>query len=117
MLKSYLELREYLPQLNSIELENYLLSPEENSRTEALFETLRPLESVSKILQDDKPSVSDVRTLFDYVIDKYPETATRLKANADIVLNLDFENAIVKVQRDNIRGLSWEESLSISRLI
>ena len=64
-----------------------------------------------------KTPASVVRTLFDAVIDKYPETATRLKSNADIVLNSDFENFIVKVQRDSMRGLSREESLSINCLI
>ena len=78
---------------------------------------LRPLDSVTKASQDDATTISDIRAIFNAVIDEFLETANRLNSRADIVLYTEFENAIVKLQRYNVSGLPQEEALAISKLI
>lgn len=42
-------------------------------------------------------SLSDVRSVFDTVIEQYPSTARFLATSATIVVNENFENGVVKI--------------------
>ena len=117
MLQSYAKLRKFLSSLERDELQQMVLSPFNYRRYDLLIDMLCPFYSVSRALKDDTTTMSDLRTLFDAVIDEFPETANRLNSSAHIVLYSEFEKAIVKLQVGNVSGLSQDEALSISKLI
>ena len=71
----------------------------------------------TKALQDGTTTMSDDTTLFEAVIDEFFENVNRLNSSAHIVLCSEFENAIVKLQRENVSGLIQEEAIAISKLI
>lgn len=59
---------------------------------------MKKLESVTKKLQDPNLTMSDVRVLFDFVIENFPGMAHYLSADADIIQDPVLERAIVKIQ-------------------
>lgn len=67
------------------------------------------LDSVTKTLQRNSITLSEVRILFDAVISKFPETSRRLSSNAPIVTNPTLESALVRVQEGQISALSQVE--------
>lgn len=87
--------------------ENYFTNVFFLSRAVSLLDTMKKLESVTKKLQDPKITMSDVRMLFDFVIEKFPEMSYYLSSNAEIIQNPVLERAIVKIQ-DN-QPLTAEE--------
>ena len=109
MIARYLQIRTFLPSLDSTEADDMNLTTTENRRLEALFESLKLFESVGKALQCDKTKLSDVRAIFDAIIDDHPGRAQRLSSTANIVQCPWFDSAIVKIQRGNVSALSREE--------
>ena len=105
---------EYLPQLQSNEIDDILLSKVQDSRIDLLSARLGDIESVTKSLQGNITTLREVRILFDAVIDKFPETEYRLCADASIVHCVDFGAGIVKLQGGNVTALSREEKNAIS---
>ena len=63
-----------------------------------LLDTMKKLESVTKKLQDPKLIMSDVRVLFDFVIEHFLGMSHYLSANAKIIQDLILERAIMKIQ-------------------
>ena len=59
---------------------------------------MKKLESVTKKLQDPKLTMSDVRLLFDFVVENFPEMSHYLSADAEIIQDPILERAIVKIQ-------------------
>lgn len=117
MLSRYVRLREFLPNLNCYEIDELSLSVAENRRVDMLLVQLEPLDEVTKLLQSESTTVSDARALFDAVIQKYPDTTSRLASSAKIVHCPNFESGIVKIQRKNCSALSREEKLSTKSLL
>ena len=113
MLRRYCQLQKYLPKLNSAEVDELQSTVSENRRVDALVTRLNDLDEVTKKLQCDSTTVSDVRDLFNAVIDVFPETAFRLSSTAEIVHGPVFESAVVELQRKNNCGLSREERISV----
>lgn len=103
-------MREFLPQLESDDIDELLLPSSKNLHADAL-------ESVTEVLQIDDATVSDACALFDAVIRKYPDTTNRLSSYADIVQCPNFESAIVKTQRNNSGALSPEEAIHVDLLL
>lgn len=68
-----------------------------NRDINTLLVRLNDLLSVTKTLQCDIISLADVRSLFDAVVDSYPDTCARLAEDAAIVLDPVFESAALKV--------------------
>lgn len=116
MVSRYMLIKEFLRKLDSDEVDNLCPTPAENRRIEALLKQLKVLESVTKMLQEESTSVSDVRAMFDAVIEEFPETTDRLTSSAEIVHSPLFESAVVKVQRGNSSALSREERAMLSSL-
>eukprot|EP00171_Calliarthron_tuberculosum_P002151 IDg2151t1 len=69
-----------------------------------------------EIISEDKCTSSKAYGVGRAVIDKFPETTSKLTANATIVDSPVFKAAIVKVQSDNQRALSCDESYVLSGL-
>lgn len=109
MLDRYKEIKDFIPSLNSRELDEYTLTSGENRQVDALVVQMRNLESVIKRLQNDRTTISDVRDLFNMVIDDYEETEVRLSCTADIVQSPSFQFSIVKVQRGESYAMNREE--------
>eukprot|EP00171_Calliarthron_tuberculosum_P003101 IDg3101t1 len=116
MIVRYVRIREFLPNLESEEIDSLFLSPSENRRVDAFLQQLSPLESVTKMLQREETTVSDTRALFDAVINSFPGTINKLSSTADIVHCAAFESAIVNIQRGNAAALSRDESEAIRGL-
>lgn len=117
MFKRYMQIREFLPELGSEDLDDLALSVPETRKIEQLMDRLKTVDSVTKELQAESTTLSDVRVLFDAIIDKFPSTRGRLSSNAGIVNNVDFESAVVKVQNGNQVALSRDERISIESLL
>ena len=50
------------------------------------------------MLQKSNICIAQARTLFDAVLEKFPETESRLSSAANIVHTPRFESALVKIQ-------------------
>lgn len=76
---------------------------------------LESSESVTKSLQENNSPVSDSRTLFDVVIEKFLATVNRFSTFGDITQNPVFENAVVKHHRGSLISLLGEELKSFRK--
>lgn len=102
----------------SIEEPVLLTSPAQVTRIEALRKNeLSIFQSVSMALQDKGTSMSDMRTSFDEVVFRLPETAQHLSAAATIVKHHHFENAIVKIQQGIAGELTTSQLKALLKLI
>eukprot|EP01035_Chromulina_nebulosa_P020680 gene20680-26812_t len=130
MLKRYLEFLPYLDRLNSkagvVEL---LLKRQQNNALAELFELLQFWETFTKALQSNDCSNVMARGYFDAIIEKfdnfeYPFINTEnynakkyLAADAEIIHNSIWNNAIIKVQNGQEHLLTYAEASSIQVLI
>lgn len=85
MLLRYNRIREFSPSLYSVEIDSMSLSSPENRRMDDLMVDLKDFESVSKALQREATRLSDVRAIFDAIIDDYSNTGHRISPTVDIV--------------------------------
>ena len=66
---------------------------------------------------DEQADLSDVRCLFDSLIQKFPSTRYHLGADTDLIMNKAFVNAVVKVQSGLEEHLSRPEKAEIKRFL
>lgn len=116
MLKRYIEIREFLPGLAIHEIEESLLLRKEDQQVDAIWETMKKLDSITLCLKRDNTTVSQVRVMFDTVILHHAEMEDSLKNNADIVECKDYESELVKDQQNRSRDLSTVEKAAIEHL-
>lgn len=64
---------------------------------------------MTKELQRDTTSLSDIQDLFDAVVKEFHETKNRLRSRARIILCPLFEHATVKIQEGNLSAVSTDE--------
>lgn len=74
---------------------------------------LEEFEKITKQLQNPTTTLSDVRAIFDLVIEQYASMNFYLKADAQIVHSPAFESGIVKVLNDEDDQLTAEETDSV----
>ena len=117
VLRRHKELKPFLSKIDSVEIDELELSLSETRQVDSLVKNLEVFESVSKELQRDGTSLSDVRAVFDALMDEYPNLSDRLKWNANIVHRPEFESALVKLQRGNYSSLSREEKNAADLLL
>ena len=117
MLLRYQQIREFILKLDLPDVNAFSLSHTEGTQVDSLVIRLTDLESVCKQLQKEKTTISDCRAMFGEVVKKYPETASYLTADAKIIADVNFESALVKVQRGLGNNLSELERLSVQGLI
>ena len=115
MMLRYQRIREFVPTLDSEELDDLMLLSSESRRLDAMVDQLKNVESVTKTLQDTATTMSDVRDMFDSIMEDYPETEIRLSATAPIVHKPTFESAVVKVQRGEGQTMTHEEITAVRR--
>ena len=84
MVNRYIRFREFVEQTESVEIDEMMLMPSENRKVDVLIEKLKDYESVSKASQIDVTTLSDVRTMFDELIEEDPCTEGRLSPIANM---------------------------------
>ena len=113
MMHRYIRIREFLALIDSSIINEMMLTVAENRRVEVLVEILKWFEFVTKALQNDTTSVSDLRAIFATIIEKNPWVLPRLSSNARIVHCPRFESDIFKLQRNSAQTLTTEERVSL----
>lgn len=74
---------------------------------------LEEFEKITKQLQNSHTTLSDVRAIFDAVIEEYPSLDFYLKPDAQIVHSPSFESGIVKILDDEVDQLTQRERNSL----
>jgi hypothetical protein len=116
MLNRYTQIRDFLPLLEIDELDEKLLNNRQNRDVDSLIEELNDLNSVTLELQRDDITISEVRGIFDYVLEKYPMLYDKLSPCADIILDKHFETGIVKIQQGKVELLDTIEKRHVIHL-
>ncbi len=98
MLSRYQDIKEYIPDLQIDEMIDLIPTPREERTLERLLNQFQVFDSITKVLQRSSITCSEVRVLFDRMIEKFPETQSRLSSTANIVHDVAFESAIVKIE-------------------
>ena len=98
MVQRYLILREFID-IGNPEIAVLMPTIVENGEIETMVRDMKDFESVTKHLQkEDGVTLSDVRTLFDALIVKYPQCCERhLTVDAHVVHNPDFDAGIIRI--------------------
>ena len=116
MLERYQKIKVFLPELRLEAVDSLMLSYLEEREVENLNSHMSDLDSVTRALQNSEITLSQVRCLFDSVIEKFPETASYLSASSKIVQDPDFEAGIIKIQDGKERVLLNAEKTAIKPL-
>lgn len=116
MLERYQKIKPLLEDLQVAGIDEFIPTASENRKIDELCEQFRKLNSVTKHLQSESCTISDVRILFDGVISLFPQTEQRLSAKAKIIHQPNFESALSKLQNGAISSLSAAERLEVKRL-
>lgn len=90
MVRRYVEILEYIRQVNHQDVKQLLLTEDENKEVSELLRRLSAMDSVTIELQSDSTTLLDARNLFVGLIQKYPRFSTRLSACFKIVENESF---------------------------
>lgn len=73
------------------------------------------MEGVTKAFQRESIIMSDVRAIFDAVIDCFPHTELKLSTSATIIFIAPLESAVLKVQLGKSAPISREEHAALVR--
>lgn len=84
------KIKNFLTELECEDLDHFSFTSGENIRLDALFDELQNVESVTKRLQKEGTTLSNVLDLLDSIIEDYLETECRLSSTADIVSKPHF---------------------------
>ncbi len=115
-LKRYLRIK---PDLSKVDIEDLvLLIPlsQEHKEIEELCQRLQRLDDVTKTLQSESCTISDARSLFDCVLEEYPNASDRLSTPAPFISCPDFESGICKILEGDVDGMSRDEVESMQCL-
>ena len=93
-----------------------LLSPAEDGMVNKTCLCFSELNTITKALQSENTTLSDVRAYFNEVIEICPECHERLGPAADIVLRAQFESGIVKLQQGHLHELLATELEAVAKL-
>ena len=91
------------------------LNPQERFKVLDLKSKLEPLNNMTKVLQEDKLTLEDVRYYFDAAIEKYPGLNTKISSTASIICQKDFENGLFKLQSGDSESLTLNEQYAVSK--
>lgn len=121
MIRRYQKIKQFIPELDlpakyQSEMDDYVPTHRENKTIDSLCEICGDLDSVTKMLQKDNMTLAHVRVLFNAVIEKFPCTESRLKHDASIVHNVNFESGLVKIQDKNYEDMTVREKEACKKL-
>ena len=110
------QIRPYVPE-SDLELMSLVLEDFEEDELKLLTENLTKNNSVTLTLQREHGvTLSDIRTLFDGLISKFPDLEHHLSTSAKVVQNKDFENGIVKCLEKKHSELTMSEMVALRKL-
>ena len=99
----YNQIRPYVPE-SDLELMSLVLEDFEEDELKLLTENLTKINSVTLTLRREHGvTLSDIRTLSDGLISKFPDMEHHLSTSAKVVQNKEFENGIVKCLEEAFR--------------
>lgn len=106
-------MRPFLRQINYSKAEKLFQVEEDEGTVDGFQNCLSSLELVTLELQFDATLLLEARALFNEVDDECFYSQHRLNSNATIVENGNFEQPIVKVQRDyeNVLKAVWQKAI------
>lgn len=116
MLSRFFELLPHLDQTDD-EITDSLPSRQDTRVLQSLFEELKELEAVTKKLQCENLTLSDVRTLFDFVLDKYPSMDHYLASDSKFIFFPAFELGLVKIIEEDYDAMTADEKLAVSSFL
>ena len=108
MLFRFTQIKTFIDPTN-VGLAQYLPSASECIQIENLLRELEDFQSVTKKLQEDNITMSQVRVLFDGLIAEYQSCSHHLSSNATIIYSPVFEKGIIKIQQNEQSLLPLEE--------
>lgn len=117
MLKRCIELRDFLCKLDDDDLEKLIPTVSQYRKIEKLSEKFSDLDSVTTVLQKESISLADARSLFETVLEEYPNMADRLSSTAKIIHDPTFESAICKILNKEFDRMSESERNSVRHLL
>ncbi|KAG6612736.1 uncharacterized protein IUM83_03207 [Phytophthora cinnamomi] len=115
MVARYFELSEFTDREDDA-LAELLPTPVEHKKLKAFLDDLKNIESVSKKIQSADISMWEVRSLFDALIELFPQFNSHIGPSADILTDPHFESAVVKIQRRDGTRLSRLEKAAVAHL-
>ncbi len=116
MLKRYVEIRDFLPKVKIDAVTKVLLSLAVIGMVDKVCLCFREIDTITKALQSENSTLSDVRAYFDEVIGIHPEFHERLGLAAYSVLRPHFESGIVKLQQGRPHELLATELEAVAKL-
>jgi hypothetical protein len=97
------------------------LSPFQNRRVQEMLSCLNDLDLLTKALQDELLHMCAVRDYSDAAIDSFPLLERHCSSNSSIVVDSDFESAVVKILKAQQKGddliLSCREQRDANHLL
>jgi len=116
MMRRYAELRDYIGDVEIDGLDEMLLSVRENKPLDKFCSSFTDMDSITKALQSNQITISDVPCYFDSIIEIYPATVSRLGPQCAIFEQPNFESALIKIQEKRINEMSKLEIESVKHL-
>ena len=108
MLKRFFEIKDFIDSSDRALAVN-LPSGLEVVTLQELMKDLEEFESATKLLQDSKRTLLEVRAIFDGLLENYPSMHHYISGESNFVHSPAFENGIVKVQSEQLDDMSPEE--------
>ena len=116
MLLRYQQLKDHIKSLKVSAILSILPNKKDSLQIDELTTRLAQHDSITKDLQKDDTNISIARSLFDEAIEFCPEMAARLSERAQIVLQPEFESALIKILDNKCETMSDAERLSVESL-
>ena len=104
MLQRFFILQEFIDQAD-LDIAANFPSATEMITLKSIMTHLEQFETTTKLLQDFKRNLSEVRSIFDELLKHYPAMVNHIGPAGSIVHSPFFENAIVKVIEDEFDSL------------
>lgn len=102
MLERYMGIMYFLPSIEIDKMTSLLPSRRDDMKLKKLMETLRDIDSVTKILQRESATMAETFVLLDEVFVHYEEVRDRLWKHASTLDEPIFENTFVKIQESQV---------------
>jgi hypothetical protein len=109
MLKRFFELKDFIDASDRAMVVN-LPTGLEIITLQEVMKNLEEFETATKLLQDNKRTLLEVRAIFDGLLESYPEMDHYISSDSSFVHSPAFENGIVKVQAEQHDDILLEEN-------
>jgi hypothetical protein len=108
MLKRFFEIKDFIDASDRALAVN-LPSGLEIVTLQEVMKDLEEFESATKLLQDRKRTLLEVRAIFDGLLESYPTMHHYISSKSNFVHSPAFENGVVKVQAEQLDDILLEE--------